>query len=464
MADEGEGAGKANVQAQPQTQVQTQAQTQAQTQVQTHGPAGYERYLPVSQTSAPVGTSSIPVAPPLTRATAAVPVPPPGHAAGGQGAVYSGAGALTPGLGSAGPTSPYPPGSAGQWRQLATPSAISPGQLLTSHDSRNALQVLRSFKPDGWSSTEAKIFVQGMESGTTSGALSSGANSAGTDEPVSHERRKQLGFSEDPNAGMPQFLSFDQLSSAVDVARLAILKEFHCVATYTKDFRSDDRQILARVYVFSQPEGAYGAYYLLRQGASTVVQRGDGSSEDEQGISFWQGHLFISIHSTGQDDDEGKLLVRSLADKLSASLTDHAGMPQIVNHLPYLMKVKGSDRIVMGPLSAKRFFPAPFVNTLDLKSCIAAAVADYQVQSPPDRLKLLYILFPNPSLAAASYAAYTTSFEGKAVSFEAPPVGESAMYKSNGTFVLCQQAGPRLSIIMGARKRASAALLANYLY
>ncbi len=405
-----------------------------------------------------------------TRAQAqAANMPVPAMNNGGQAANIGARAANVQGAAALGPGSHASmPGAAATTASQQVPppldQGLPPDQLLMGKDSRTALQVLRSFRPSGWTSTDAKIFVQGVESSTTSGAQPDGALTAPAQDPVSNARRTQLGFGETTANSTPQFLSFDQLSSAIDVSRLAILKEFHCGATYTRDFTNEDRQIFARIYVFSQPEGAYGAYYLLRQGASTVVQRGDGSSEDDQGISFWQGRLFISIRATSRDDDEGQALVRSLADKLSASLTDHSGMPQIVNHLPFLMKVKGSDRIVMGPLSAKRFFPAPFVNTLDIKHCLAAAVADYQVQTPPDRLKLLYVLFPNSALALSSYEAYTSNLEGHAVSFEAPATGEASMFKSNGTFVLCRQSGARLAIIIGARKRASASLLANYLY
>jgi hypothetical protein len=194
---------------------------------------------------------------------------------------------------------------------------------------------------------------------------------------------------------------------------------------------------------------------MLRQGATTVVRRGDASSEDDQGISFWQGRTFVSIYGTSIDDDDSKEVVRSMADKFSHVLQEHAALPQILDQIPRLNIVKGSEHIVMGTLSARKFSPAPFLNYLDFSHAVAAATADYQI--PPDRLKLLYVDFQYPGYAAAAYRAY-------AQNFEEPLIGETVMYKSGGTFILCQQVGERLAIISGAKKKQSAATLARFLH
>ncbi len=332
--------------------------------------------------------------------------------------------------------------------------APSAGAPLRSRDSQVAMEALQSFNPSGWNAGPTKIFMPGIEH------VSDSITRAQPQVPLTPEeeaRQKTV-------SNAPQFLPFEQLVSEVDGQRVAILKEFRCYSVYTKNFKRGQRVITARIYEFNNPESAYGAYSMLRQGASTVVRRGDASSEDDQGISFWQGRTFVSIYGTSIDDDESKEVVRSMADRFSGVLKEHASLPQILDQIPRLNIVKGSEHIVMGTLSARKFSPAPFLNYLDFSHAVAAATADYQIQSPPDRLKLLYVDFQYPGYAAAAYRAYTQNFEGRSVPVEEPLIGETCMYKANGTFILCQQVGERLAIISGARKKQSAAQLARFLH
>jgi hypothetical protein len=331
----------------------------------------------------------------------------------------------------------------------STPSSVVP---VHSHDSQVAMDTLQSINPSGWNPGPTKIFMPGIE------PVSDSITRAQPQTPLTpEEEARQKAVS-----AAPQFLPFEQLMTEVDGQRVAILKEFRCYSVYTKNFKRGQRVITARIYEFSNPESAYGAYSMLREGATTVVRRGDASSEDDQGISFWQGRTFVSIYGTSIDDDESKEVVRSMADKFSHVLQEHAALPQILDQIPRLNIVKGSEHIVMGTLSARKFSPAPFLNYLDFSHAIAAATADYQI--PPDRLKLLYVDFQYPGYASAAYRAYIQNFEGRSVPIEEPLIGETCMYRSGGNFILCQQLGERLAIISGAKKKQSAATLARFLH
>ncbi len=337
----------------------------------------------------------------------------------------------------------------------AAPVGRTSAALPPSRDSQPAMDALQAMNPSGWTATPLKIYLPGIDpaAGSTSSVSSSPALSVTMSEDVQKAA-----------SNAPQFMPFDQLGSEVDAQRVAILREFRCISVYTKSYKRGQRLITARVYTFDSPECACGAYSLLHQGASTVVRRGDGSSEDDQGISFWQGRTFVSVYGTSADDDESKEVVRTIADKFSSVLKEHAGLPPILDQLPKLDRVKGSERIVMGTLSARRFSPAPYLNYLDFSHASEAATADYQIQSPPDRLKLLYVDYRYPGWAAAAYRTYTQQFSGRAVAFDEPVIGETCMYKVNGTFILCQQVGGHLAIISGARKKQSASQLARFLH
>jgi hypothetical protein len=346
--------------------------------------------------------------------------------------------------------------AAGRSPQPASPAASASPASQMSRDGQAAMDVLVAANPSGWNGGPVKIFLPNID--PVAGGSTLDANLAQqTGSSMQDDVQKAA-------SAAPQFLSFNQLTTEVDPLRVEILKEFRCLAVYCKNFKRGQRVINARVYSFDSVDGSYGAYSLLKQGASTVVRRGDGSSEDEQGISFWQGRTFVSVYGTSVDDDESKEVVKVIADRFSGALKEHSGLPQIIEQLPKLDKVKGSEHIVMGTLSARRFSPAPYLNYIDFSHAVAAATADYQVQSPPDRLRLLYVDYRYPAYAVAAYRAYTQNFGGRAIAFEEPVMGETLMYKVNGSFILCQQIDSHLAIISGAKKRQSASLLARFLH
>jgi len=243
-----------------------------------------------------------------------------------------------------------------------------------------------------------------------------------------------------------------------------ILREFGLKAVAQKIFRRGNRYITVECFEFATPRGANAAYSLLRRGATTVVKRGDGSSEDSDTISFWQGNYFVKAAGTSEDDDESKEVVRSFADGIGNQIGTHAAPPVVLKSLPSLDRVSGSEKLVMGQLSARRYFQAPGVEALAVEQARTAMVADYQVQDPyPERLKLLYIDYGNDDLAMSAYARYMQSM-GQ-LQRPVSTVGgnhPSALFKLNKRFLYLEvKDRGRLVVITGARKKPSAPLLSR---
>ncbi|MGD9683586.1 MAG: DUF6599 family protein [Candidatus Obscuribacterales bacterium] len=245
-----------------------------------------------------------------------------------------------------------------------------------------------------------------------------------------------------------------------------ILREFGLKAVGQKIVRRGSRFITVECFEFATPRGANAAYSLLRRGASTVLKRGDGSSEDSDSISFWQGNYFVKAAGTSEDDDESKEVVKSFADRIGNSIGTHAAPPVVLKSLPTLDRVKGSEKLVMGQLSARRYFQAPAVESLGVEQARTAMVADYQVQDPyPERLKVLYIDYGKDDLAMSAYAKYMQSMGQlqKPIS----TVGgyrPSALFKLNKRFLYLEvKDRGRLVVITGARKKPSAPLLSRML-
>ena len=257
--------------------------------------------------------------------------------------------------------------------------------------------------------------------------------------------------------------SIAQLSAELDMQKVAILQEYGISKFFERSYQRGQRRINTRVYIFNTVDGAYGGYMLLRQGAGNVIVRGDASSEDQDSISFWQGKTLVTINGP-QDDEESKTLVTNMADKLAAISREHGQLPDVLERMPKLGRVKGSERVVMGPLSAGRFIRAPYLSSLNFRTALCCGVADYQVQDPPDRLKVMSMEFQTPGEAILAFNNYGLNFGGRQIQIAAPFGGMCSLYKTNKTYLLFQQKGRQFVIIANARRAESAEYLSRFMY
>lgn len=237
-----------------------------------------------------------------------------------------------------------------------------------------------------------------------------------------------------------------------------LLSEYHITGAASSTYQRGQRRVSVKVFHFPNAACCYGAYTSLRKGSSTVKPRGDGSSEEDNSITFWQGSYLFLLNTTAEDDEEAKELMRSIADKLAQALTEHAPMPFIFRRLPDIDKVKGSERLAMGPISGKNFLPLPYVSFLKIESG-QAAIADYQFLSPnKERLKLVLIEYADAKTALQAYQDYVGNLMG---SHSCQSTANSAMFKMPESYLYCLFAGNRMMLISGAHKSASALMLSK---
>ena len=242
---------------------------------------------------------------------------------------------------------------------------------------------------------------------------------------------------------------------------LLYLREYRATGVASRDYQRGQRRVLARIYKFESAQGAYGAYTCLRRGATTVVTRGDASSEDDQSLSIWQDDCYLHISTTAEDDDEAKEMMRSLATHLTGAIGKRADLPEIIADLPQLDRVGGSEKLIMGPLVARRMLAIPDLAALDLDRSRVAACADYQFQFPrPERMRLLLIDYGDPVLALASYRRYCDTIEANHDLLES---GRTTLFKLRGSFLHCLVRGKFVAVISGARGRHSPMYLAKQL-
>lgn len=248
-----------------------------------------------------------------------------------------------------------------------------------------------------------------------------------------------------------------------DETKSSIISEYKVNLFARKTIARGQRTIYIDVYQFDQTAGALAAYYYLRKGATTVIKRGDASSEEDDSISFCQGALFVSIYGTSEDDDESKDVIRKCADALSRLTNTPGAKPEVMRQMPVLDLIAGSEKLVAGPISARKFCPAPYLQSLvgDGNEIVWGSVADYQIQAPfKERLKLLITEYPTAESAQSHFAAYTAELSSGRGEMPATRLAGSAnVYKLANTFIACDLKGKTICLVTGAKKRFSPQLL-----
>lgn len=249
----------------------------------------------------------------------------------------------------------------------------------------------------------------------------------------------------------------------LDAYETGMLGEFKCVAMVHKVFKRGSRFIIVQGYEFQEPIGANAAYAYLRKGSTTVVLRGDGSSEDADSISFFQDNCFFRLTGTSLDDDESKEVVTKLADNIVAGIGKHAPPPAILTLMPVIDRVRGSEKVVLGPLTAGKIVSMPCLDALNIGRARAGAVADYQMFSPwRERMRLLCIDYGNDLLAEQMYNSYQSKLSELNKAGVTVGANRSFVFKQNKQFLHCElKSGGRVVVISGARKREASALLAR---
>jgi len=264
-----------------------------------------------------------------------------------------------------------------------------------------------------------------------------------------------------------------------------LLQEYRCLMQSKQILQRGTRKIIIDAFQLATADGAYGTYCSARRGSSSYSTLGDASSEDQESTSFCKGPYFFCLQSTEQDDDEAKTAINTLTKKLidhieliekgkqddgvkpganQNQIVDYGGKPKIFSLMPSMQRVRGSEKLIMGPVGMRRFFPAPY--SANLMPFVEGSVADYRLEEPRrDRLKLLIAYYPTAQAASSAYGNYTATLAGqnkeKSVEgFTCP----TTLFKIADCFLLCQLRDKQVIVINGARHKETLGELAHQIY
>jgi hypothetical protein len=249
-----------------------------------------------------------------------------------------------------------------------------------------------------------------------------------------------------PKLDLPPFISAD------------ILREYKPSSIITKTYSRTQRAVTVYVFTFSDIPRAYGAYSTLRTGSTNIVIRGDMSSESDQYICFLKGTRFVVIYSQVAEDDMSKQAASVVADQLAAGIDEHIESLRFLQSMPFLDRMPGTERILAGPISARKYMPIPFVQMLRIQDARQALAADYQFPHPDaDRVKAMLIDYGDKALAFNIFTQYSDrlaeSYKSKFMT------ANMQASKTGDTFMLCGYTGTRVYIAAGAHKKISLSVL-----
>lgn len=201
----------------------------------------------------------------------------------------------------------------------------------------------------------------------------------------------------------------------------------------------------------------------MREGSSTVVVRGQASSEDQDSITFYSGPCMVFLNSTVEGDEEAKQCLGKLADQLAPRLPANAPPPKVIVSLPHFDRLNGSEKYFMGSQAARHYANLPFLEALQLDQSKNIAYADYQYSRPiAERLKLLVAEFKNPADAQAAYSSFVATM----TSYCRKKLEESnseTLCKMSDSYLMCGTSRTKVYVVAGARKASSPLILAREL-
>ncbi len=242
---------------------------------------------------------------------------------------------------------------------------------------------------------------------------------------------------------------------------VSIVLEYGCLNAASREFRRGQRRCTITLLFFNTADGAYGAYSTLREGSSTVVVRGQGSSEEQNSISFFSGNHVVFLSTTAKDDDEAKEMLGHLADRISPKLQGNSSVPRVVSAMPSFERVKGSEKFFMGLQATQHFTNLPFIESLALDQSTGIAYAEYKYSSPiSERLRLLLAEYHNPQTAKNAFNSFVANMSayGKKT---AKHNENQVITKLSDSYLMCGLSGAKVYVISGARKAASTNILSR---
>jgi len=166
-------------------------------------------------------------------------------------------------------------------------------------------------------------------------------------------------------------------------------------------YKKGSAELTLEMYEMEGPDSALGVY-LMKCGRETPLAGipARNSSESTQ-ATIIKGRYFVLINNFSGGENLLPTMV-ALAGAALKNIDDELVSKQLFDLLPQKDRIKGSERLVRGPVVLQPFFTFGEGDILQLKGKIFGVVANYQ-ENPDSVFTRFIIPYPDGGRAAAVY-------------------------------------------------------------
>jgi hypothetical protein len=165
-----------------------------------------------------------------------------------------------------------------------------------------------------------------------------------------------------------------------------------------------DPSLELSIYDMGSTDNAFGIYSNLRYAGADFVNIGAEGMKTVGSVDFWKGRYYCRLVAF-ETDSVTQAGMTALAKATAANIAGGGGLPGIVDLLPVLTRVSGSEKYFRGPLSLNNIRYVASENLLMLSTETEGAIAEYLADGAT--MTGFIIAYQDPRAAGAAHDSYT---------------------------------------------------------
>jgi len=184
--------------------------------------------------------------------------------------------------------------------------------------------------------------------------------------------------------------------------------EFGFERLYVQSYTDGSAELVLSTYEMEDATAALGVYLMKKGRESSFAEISARNSSEEAQSTILHGRWFIQIDNFGYPAAP-RTAVAALANDLLGRIEGEQPAP-ILEVLPEVDRVPGSERLIRGPIGLMPFFTFGEGDILQLDGTTNGALADYEAADGTTWTQLV-VVYPSTDAANAAYDNLQTNLD-----------------------------------------------------
>jgi len=185
-----------------------------------------------------------------------------------------------------------------------------------------------------------------------------------------------------------------------------IYKQYRFVELFVRNYaKPDEPGIVVEIYRMADAADAFGIYSHIRSGRSLTL--GQGGDESNGIISFWQGRLYVYLHTEKETDLVHQTMIK-IATVVAQHIHENGDRPPILKLLPPANLVTHEVRFLRSYILLNQHYFISTENILQIDEETEAVLAPYLLDQ--GKCFLLLLCYPSPDKAAAAEVSFKQNY------------------------------------------------------